>query len=118
LRKIWQRGHARDDTPEVVAAAYKAFMQALKAGANPDDIRDGAITWRDAFETGDGVRFMPQLPGWIVSRGWEKDPPKKRNGYARSNGSAATLNERCVNSCLDFADDSIGFGTSMWGGGR
>jgi hypothetical protein len=139
LCAIWQRGHARDDTPDTIAAARQAFVRALEEGADPADILDGAATWFAAFETGDGVRYLPALPNWLIAHGWEKPPPKKRraanghrsNGYAKPDMFKITLEAGGYRENPDGSmywpgdnpnsgagDDDEPFGTSMWGGGR
>jgi hypothetical protein len=97
LRAIWDRGHARDDTPEAIASAWRAYEQACNAGADPGDIIEGATTWAAAFEAADGLRYLPQMPAWLTMRGWEKPPPKRgrrshangrrNDGLPRSNGN-------------------------------
>jgi len=138
LRALWNRGHASDDTEEAVGLARRAFARACEHG-DVDDIIAGAKTWVAAFEAGDGVRFLPQLPVWLSTRGWEKPPPKKRrasgNGKARSNGYAKP---DMLEICLEAGgyrkdadgnlfhpgddgaddDDDVPLRTSMWGGGQ
>jgi len=87
LREIWNRGHARDNAPEVVAATRQAFVQALKEGADPAEILAGAATWFAAFEAGDGPRYLPQLAAWLASCGWQKQPPMKPARRTHGNGN-------------------------------
>jgi hypothetical protein len=140
LRAIWQRGHARDDTPEVIANARMAFAQACH-DVDPDEIIGGAKTWFAAFEAGDGARYLPQLSGWLAAHGWEKPPPKKRgrthgngkashNGYAKPDMFKICLKEGGYREDPETGEmywpdpnsgageDDEPFGTSMWGSGR
>src|SRR5262249_25291070 len=65
--------------------ARQAFERACRE-ADPDDILDGARVWVAAFEAGDGVRYLPALPQWLIARQWERPPPptkpKRHSGTA------------------------------------
>jgi hypothetical protein len=139
LRALWNRGHASDNTEEAVGLARRTFAQACEHG-DPDDIIAGAKKWCTAFEASDGLRYLPQLPVWLSTRGWEKPPPKRRraanshaqrsNGYAKPDMFKICLEAGGYREDADGnmvwpgddpnsgADDDEPLGTSMWGSGR
>ena len=97
MRAIWNRGHARDNTPEIIASGQQAFEQACREGAEPDEIIDAAKTWVAAA---DAPRYLPKLHEWLATRQWEMPPPPKRKrrgnipygkGNSRRNGNKVDL---------------------------
>jgi hypothetical protein len=84
LRALWRRGHAADDTAKTIAVGRAIFGKVCNAGADGAEILAAAKTWVAAFEAGDGVRFLPALTVWLVTRGWEKPPPVRKIKFARA----------------------------------
>jgi len=131
LRAIWNRGHARDNTPEVIAGERQAFERACR-DTDPAVILDGA---RVHVAAADAPRYLPKLHEWLASRKWETPPPPKRRSRAKGQRSNAYAKPDMFKICLeaggyredadgnmywpgDGAGDDEPISTSMWGGGQ
>src|SRR5262249_45296414 len=139
LRAIWNRGHARDNAPEVIASARQAFERACREGAKPADIIDAAKTWFAAAEAADGPRYLPKLHEWLDGRSFEQPPPPTKRGRRandqKAQRSSGYAKPDMFKICLEaggYREDADGnpywpgdgggddepISTSMWGGGR
>jgi hypothetical protein len=72
LRRVWDRGWIKDDTPKVVAATRCAYAVARRK-ASVAEIFEGARTWVAAVNA---PRFLPVLADWLAGCGWRSSPPK------------------------------------------
>jgi hypothetical protein len=79
--------------PDDDAAACRSFASSYRNGTDPGDIIDGARAWVAAA---DAPRFLPALVKWLDGRGWQNDPPKRRQRQRR-NGGKVSLVEIALN---------------------
>jgi hypothetical protein len=132
LRALWQRGHAKDDTPKAIAIARAAYERARRITSH-EEIIAGAKT---CIAAADAPRFLPPLADWLDAKGWTKPPPSKRVrpsalglGKPRSNGNAKPdmfkicleaggYREDADGNMVWPGDDDEPISTSMWGGGQ
>jgi hypothetical protein len=80
LRALWQRGHLSDNTDKAVAIAKAAFARVMAEGIPADQVLEGAERWVAAA---DSPRFLPPLPTFLTTRGFERQPPPRRQSAPR-----------------------------------
>jgi hypothetical protein len=100
LCAIWRRGHAKDDLRETIAAAWRAFQDAIARGATPAQILDAA---RLHVAAADKPRFLPALDTWLITRGYEKPPPQQGNKQRR--GGRASKSAARAMAALVISED-------------
>jgi hypothetical protein len=81
LRAVWTRPWIEDED-----ADRRAYAAAIKKGAVPDEILEGARAW---VEAANAPRFLKPLAVWLDREGWRKPPPVRR---AMASGSHAGRN--------------------------
>jgi hypothetical protein len=63
-----------DDTAKAVAVTRAAYARAIGEGAQPSEIVEGAKQW---IAAADAPRFLPALPSWLATHGWQHPPLQK-----------------------------------------
>jgi hypothetical protein len=79
LLALWHRGHLKDCKADARQRTRAAWQRAI-AVAEAATIFDGARKW---IAAADAPRFLPPLDEWLDARGWEKDPPPKKQRRKR-----------------------------------
>jgi hypothetical protein len=86
LRALWRRGHLADDTDKAIAIARAAYAKAIAEGARPEEIVEVAKQW---IAAADAPRFLPALPNWLATHGWEHPPLQKTRTREAVRGNGA-----------------------------
>jgi hypothetical protein len=86
LRAIWRRGHAKDDLPEAVAAARRAFQAAIASGATDSQILNAAPLHVAAA---DDPRYLPSLETWLIARAYAQPPQQQKQRRGRRGGKVS-----------------------------